>query len=353
MKPTEDTPLNIQDERLLDFLWIDREIRRPSPNGKTWLALIQPTCASILLCLCSHAGKTRESFPSYATIAEECGISRQSAIDGIAVLISFGFLRKGESTKHRTNTFIIQAREKWCVPANAGRKARKDKGSPNPKRHHYKQDSQSDRLSKNDVIVNQIDSDSQSDRPLIVNQIDSDSQSDRPEVKSLKKSHLKESQREREPENANSNAEKNALSLSSSPSWDIFCLFFKEESKRLSDFQRKTICDIPDSQLLKQAIEHLLGNGYSGAWNKISLIKKVMQELAAAASVQPSAGAGGAASPARFGQDVALLDDRGNPKAFTMKAKQARANMAFFDNILTAAASEVIDIQPLTAIAGA
>ena len=183
MKP-EDTPLNIQDERLLDFLWIDREIRRASPNGKTWLSLIQPTCASILICLCSHAGKTRESFPSYATIAEECGISRQSAIDGIAVLISFGFLRKGESTKHRTNTFVIQPREKWNVPANAGRKARKDKGTPNPKRHHQRHDSQSDRLSKNDMIVNQIDSDSQSDRLLMVNQIDYDSQSDRPEVKS-------------------------------------------------------------------------------------------------------------------------------------------------------------------------
>ena len=152
-------------------------------------------------------------------------------------------------------------------------------------------------------------------------------------------------ERERAENLSENHAEKtDSLSLSSSPSWQVFCLFFKEESKRLSDYQRNTICSIEDSALLKQAIEHLLGNGYTGAWNKISLIKKVMQELAAAASVQP--GANSVASPA-------LLDERGNPKAFTMRAKQARANMAFFDNILTAAATDVIDIQPLVAIAGA
>ena len=349
-KPTEDTPLNIQDERLLDFLWIDREIRRPSPNGgKTWLSLIQPTCASILLCLCSHAGKTRESFPSYATIAEECGISRQSAIDGIATLISFGFLRKGASSKHRTNIFVIQSREKWIVPVNAGRKPRKDKGTPNPKRHHKNDDSQSDRLSKNEMIVNQIDSDSQSDRLLTVNQIDSDSQSDRPEVKSLKKSHLKESQREREAAKPNSSdAGTNALALSSSPSGTVYLSFFKGECERLNQHQINAISGITDTALLKSAIEHLLGNGYTGAWNKISLIKKVMQELAAAASVQP--GAGGAASPAHPG---ALLKADGNPVAFTPRAKQRQANISYLNNLLLSPADVVIDAQPLAAIAGA
>ena len=179
-----DDTIQIVDNRVTDFLWIDREIRRDAPNGQTWLAMLQPTCVSIYLCLCSHAGKARESYPSYATIARECGISRQSAIDGIQTLIDSGFLAKGEKTKLRTNIFIILPREKWQVAKSKGRKPRSDKGIANVKRHHKDVDSQSDRLSKNSMIVNKIDSDSQSDRPLIVNQIDSDSQSDRPEVKS-------------------------------------------------------------------------------------------------------------------------------------------------------------------------
>ena len=124
----------------------------------------------------------------------------------------------------------------------------------------------------------------------------------------------------------------------------VYLLFFKEESKRLNQHQINAICGITDTALLQSAIEYLLKSGVQELWRKIPLIEKKMQELSAAASVQP--GASGAASPA-------LLDERGNPKAFTMRAKQARANMAFFDNILTAAATDVIDIQPLVAIAGA
>ena len=151
---------------------------------------------------------------------------------------------------------------------------------------------------------------------------------------------MKESQRERAEEKlTNDTQNENALSLSSSPSWDVFCLFFKEESKRLSDFQRKTICDIPDSALLKQAIEHLLGNGYTGAWNKISLIKKVMQELAAAASVPASAGAGGAASPA-------LLTLTAKP-AVTVKSLERRANLGKIAELRSSAA-DVIDVESRT-----
>ena len=340
MKPTEDTPLNIQDERLLDFLWIDREIRRPSPNGKTWLSLIQPTCASILLCLCSHAGKTRESFPSYATIAEECGISRQSAIDGIAVLISFGFLRKGDSTKHRTNIFVIQAKEKWSVPANAGRKTRKDKGSPNPKRHHKQFDSQSDRLSKNNVIVNQIDSDSQSDRLLIVNQIDSDSLYDRPEVKSLKESQMKESQegRERGGDTMNSAATSTAsLSLADSPAGAVFLSVFKGECQHLSDAQIKMICGITDTALLTQAIEYLQGNGVQRLCQKVSLIKTKMQELSAAQVRAVPAGAGGAAGAAVVPLKSAYLPP---------KVALRRQNLDVLDS-LKASKAERIDVEPM------
>lgn len=343
MKPTEYTPLNIQDERLLDFLWIDREIRRPSPNGKTWLSLIQPTCASILLCLCSHAGKTRESFPSYATIAEECGISRQSAIDGISDLIAFGFLRKGDSTKHRTNIFVIQARERWSVPANAGRKTRKDKGSPNPKRHHKQLDSQSDRLSKSDVIVNQIDSDSQSDRLLIVNKIDSDSQSDRPEVKSLKKSQMKESQEERGAAKTQastaSTASQNELSLSSSPSGMVFLSFFKGECHSLTPFQIKAICDIPDADLLKSAIEYLAGNGVEKLWKKVSLLKTKMRELSAAALPVASAAAPAAAKcgPGGVPTGRAILPP---------KVALRRQNLDMIEQ-LKASKAEAIDVEPI------
>ena len=193
MKTSQDAPIEVTDARPFDYFWISREIGRPSPNGQTWAALLQPTCVSIYNILCLHTNakrdEQREAFPSYATIAKECGISRQSAIDGIAKLIAFGFIAvKPSTSKYRTNIFIIQPVEKWVVAASCGRKPRQDKGSSNPKRHHNKlNDSQSDRLSEKTEIVNQIDSDSQSDRLLIVNQIDSDSQSDRPEVKSVSK----------------------------------------------------------------------------------------------------------------------------------------------------------------------
>ena len=173
MRTPQDIPIEVTDARPFDYFWISREIGRPSPNGQTWAALLQPTCVSIYNILCLHTNakrdEQREAFPSYATIAKECGISRQSAIDGIAKLIAFGFIAvKPSTSKYRTNIFVVQPVEKWIVAASCGRKTRQDKGSPNPKRHHNKSnDSQSDRLSKNDVIVNHIDSDSQSDRPEV------------------------------------------------------------------------------------------------------------------------------------------------------------------------------------------
>ena len=356
MRTPQDAPIEVTDARPFDYFWISREIGRPSPNGQTWAALLQPTCVSIYNILCLHTNakrdEQREAFPSYATIAKECGISRQSAIDGIAKLIAFGFIAvKPSTSKYRTNIFIIQPVEKWVVAASCGRKPRQDKGSSNPKRHHNKlNDSQSDRLLEKTEIVNKIDSDSQSDRLLIVNQIDSDSQSDRPEVKSLKKSHLKESHEERgaTKSQASKNSQ-NALTLSTSPSGLVFLSFFREESKRLSDFQIAQICAITDSELLKRAIEHLLGNGYSDAWNKVSLLKKVMQELSAAQVRAVPAGAGGAAGPAQHG---ALLKTDGNPVAFTAKAKQRQANLSFLNNLLVSPAEVTIDAQPLAAAVG-
>lgn len=50
---------------------------------------------AIYLCVVSHAGyTTREGFPSYATVASKCGMSRRKAIDCISDLTFLGFLEK-------------------------------------------------------------------------------------------------------------------------------------------------------------------------------------------------------------------------------------------------------------------
>ena len=129
----------------------------------------------------------------------------------------------------------------------------------------------------------------------------------------------------------------NALALSSSPSGLVFLSFFRAESEHLSHAQIRMICDISDSELFKSAIEYLQGNGVQKLWNKVSLIKTKMQELAAAASVQP--GAGCAASPAIPG---AILKP-----AATVKSLERRANL---DRIaaLRASVADVIDVEPRT-----
>lgn len=156
-------------------------------------------------------------------------------------------------------------------------------------------------------------------------------------------------ERERAENLSENHAEKtDSLSLSSSPSGNIYLLFFRDESKRLNQHQIKAICSITDTALFQSAIEYLLKSGVQELWKKIPLMEKKMQELAAAASVQP--GAGGAASPAHPG---ALLKADGNPVAFTPRAKQRQANISYLNNLLLSPADVVIDAQPLAAIAGA
>ena len=142
-----------------------------------------------------------------------------------------------------------------------------------------------------------------------------------------------------------STALQNELSLSSSPSGVVFLSFFKGECHSLTPFQIKAICDIPDPDLLKSAIEYLAGNGVEKLWKKVSLLKTKMRELSAAALPVASSAAPAAAKCGLGGVP--------NPPAYTFKAKQRRANLDYLESLISSKMADVVDVQPLAAIAGA
>ncbi len=65
----------------------------------------------VYIILCSHANQRKGCFPSYTTIANECGCSRRKVIDTIGELEKTGYIiinhRKDKSGKHKSNDYEI------------------------------------------------------------------------------------------------------------------------------------------------------------------------------------------------------------------------------------------------------
>jgi hypothetical protein len=76
----------LRDARRSGFFWIDNCVYQRFPEMGS--AAIVVYC-----CLAFHAGQKREAFPSYATIAQETGLSRRTAIRGVMRLRSLRLLR--------------------------------------------------------------------------------------------------------------------------------------------------------------------------------------------------------------------------------------------------------------------
>jgi hypothetical protein len=61
----------------------------------TWGQILGPQVTMVYICIISHIGaKTQVGFPSYATIADKCGMHRVTAIEAVADLVFLEFLAK-------------------------------------------------------------------------------------------------------------------------------------------------------------------------------------------------------------------------------------------------------------------
>jgi hypothetical protein len=119
-------------EKIQDWYWIDRKLFDMAPNSATWASLLQPTAISVLSCLTCHANnKTRLAWPSYTTMAMQCGVSRKSAIKSVKKLLTFCMLTREGMSDVRTCVFHIENVEMWKLPKAARtRLTRADKGLP-------------------------------------------------------------------------------------------------------------------------------------------------------------------------------------------------------------------------------
>lgn len=61
----------------------------------TWGQILGPYVYTVYSCIASHASyKSQSAFPSYATIAQKCGMNPSTAISAVADLVFLGFLKK-------------------------------------------------------------------------------------------------------------------------------------------------------------------------------------------------------------------------------------------------------------------
>ena len=140
--------------------------------------------------------------------------------------------------------------------------------------------------------------------------------------------------------------------LSSSPIGDIFCdVFGKEKAQLLNKTQIKMLLSIEGETALsyaRKAMEDLEGRGVKDVWKKISLIKTRMEELVNLDIAPKKSEMMSAPAAAKCG-----LGGVPNPPAYTFKAKQRRANLDYLESLISSKMADVVDVQPLAAIAGA
>lgn len=84
-------------------------------NGYSKLCGVNATM--VYLCLCRHADRHQESFPSVALMAEKTGISKRSVIRGIQTLIEWNIISKERERKENAqwlnNRYILLDKSIW------------------------------------------------------------------------------------------------------------------------------------------------------------------------------------------------------------------------------------------------
>jgi DNA-binding transcriptional ArsR family regulator len=107
----KDKNLEIRDNRNKSMFRMDDEYL----NG--YARLCGTNATLVYLCLCRHADRHQESYPSVQTIAEKIGISRDSVMRGIKSLIEWNIITKErerrESAKWLNNRYTLLDKSVW------------------------------------------------------------------------------------------------------------------------------------------------------------------------------------------------------------------------------------------------
>jgi hypothetical protein len=97
--------MKLRDARKRGWFWARNEI------FDWWGQAIGPMGIAVYLCLCRHANEQGESYPSFARIAAECGMSKRSVIRTMKVLIANHLIHSEQRISERgdpdSNTYTI------------------------------------------------------------------------------------------------------------------------------------------------------------------------------------------------------------------------------------------------------
>jgi pyocin large subunit-like protein len=95
----------LRDGRERGWWWVDNE------TSSHWRAKLGPIAWSVYTLLIEMAGNDGNCWPSYATTAERCGISRRSAVSAVRALVDAGLVavteRRRKGTNERTSNFYL------------------------------------------------------------------------------------------------------------------------------------------------------------------------------------------------------------------------------------------------------
>ncbi len=105
--PEPQERIRIVDKRKPRYFQVDNRL---FDNGHA--AILKPSGLSIYLCLCRHADyDSNDCYPSYATIAKKCGLTRATVINHIKRLASLGYIEIkhnfDSNGDNASNTFFI------------------------------------------------------------------------------------------------------------------------------------------------------------------------------------------------------------------------------------------------------
>jgi len=80
--------MKVKDGRRRGWFWAHDSI------FDEWGETLGPIALNVYLCLCRHAGKDGNSYPSLATLARKCGVTRRATINAVAKLESYKLIEK-------------------------------------------------------------------------------------------------------------------------------------------------------------------------------------------------------------------------------------------------------------------
>lgn len=107
----EKDQFDVRDMRSKEQFRVDDEYL----NG--YARICGPNATLVYLCLCRHSDRNQESFPSIEGMAEKTGISRDSVMRGIRMLIEWGIIAKRrERRKDQTwlnNRYLLLDKSVW------------------------------------------------------------------------------------------------------------------------------------------------------------------------------------------------------------------------------------------------